>query len=187
MISSNPFRSIGWAQDDLFSVLAKKILTQGYSGENISSLITAASTGGISPDSLHIEQQFALNAQLKTTDSKYIAIEEAKKLVTAELPKLTPLKKYDSKRYSIKENINHFCAMILILSISLAEPEDAIEYFYKHSQERDLEIMLYEMLDIAALMRENEIWLKIYRDGIKRKIKPRDYLKKEYKIRNGEE
>lgn len=72
------FRSIGWDQPDLFSVLVKKTFEEGYSEEHISSLLVMETTGGLSRESLHIQQKMVLLSELKTSDTKYIAIEKAK-------------------------------------------------------------------------------------------------------------
>ena len=63
--------------------------------------------------------------ELKTSDVKYMVIEEAKKLVETQEVKLSGLGKYDGKRYYLETAINELCNMILITSIDLAEPEEA--------------------------------------------------------------
>ena len=77
--TDDPFRSIGWDQPELFSILVKKTFEEGYSEERISSLLVMAATGGLSRETLHIQQEMALLAELKTSDTKYMAMEEAKK------------------------------------------------------------------------------------------------------------
>lgn len=46
--------------------------------------------------------------ELKTSDVKHMAIEEAQKLID-ERKKLKGLKKYDSNRYYLEEEINNLC------------------------------------------------------------------------------
>lgn len=42
------------------------------------------------------------------------------------------------------------------------------------------EISIYRILNVVAWMDENELWIKVYEYGLKKKIEPRDSLQKEY-------
>lgn len=90
--TDDPFRSIGWEQQDFFGLLVGKTFAAGYSQEDISSLLLLAATGGLSRESLHIQQELVLLGELKTSDVKCIALEEARKLVDERIQKLTELK-----------------------------------------------------------------------------------------------
>ncbi|HAX52715.1 hypothetical protein [Muricomes intestini] len=178
--TDDAFRSIGWSQTELFHILVKKTFAAGYSRENIAALVLAASTGGLSMDSLHIEQQMALLSELNTADVKYMAIEEAKKLVSENIKKQSALKKYDNRRYRLDEAVNNLCDMILITYISLAEPEEGVSYYFEFCQEMDKEIVLYRALELADWMDEEDLWIDIYKYGIVKKIKPREKLVQQY-------
>ena len=89
-------------------MVAKRVLGTGYTRENISHLILYASTGGLSAESVHTDQQIVLLSELKTTDAKYIALEETKKLVDENAEKLKGLKKYDTQKYVMEDKINNF-------------------------------------------------------------------------------
>lgn len=178
--TEDPFRSIGWEQWKLYELLTKKTFAQGFSREDISRLVLLAATGGLSRESLHTNQQLVLIGQLRTSDVKYMAIEEAEKLIEEREGKLEGLGKYDNKRYFLEEGINELCGMVLMISIVLAEPDKGIIYYFKNCRRWDKEITLYCALQLADLMDADEVWLKIYEYGIKKKIKPRDYLCKEY-------
>lgn len=181
--TEDPFRSIGWEQPDLFALLVKKTFAAGYSRESISSLLLCAATGGLSRESLHIQQEMTLLGGLKTSDVKYMAMEEAKKLVEERTGKLASLKKYDNREYYLREAINELCGMVLLIAIELAEPEEGIEYYFMYSGEKNKEIVLYRALNIVNWMEKDDLWLKVYEYGIKKKIKPRDYLQVEYERR----
>lgn len=181
--TEDPFRSIGWKQPDLFALLVKKTFAAGYAREGISGLLLCAATGGLSGESLHIQQEMALLGGLKTSDVRYMAMEEAKKLVEERTGQLASLKKYDNREYYLREAINELCGMILMIAVELAEPEEGIEYYFKYSREKNREIVLYRALDIVDWMKEDDLWLKVYEYGIKVKIKPRDYLQAEYEKR----
>ncbi len=178
--TEDPFRSIGWDQQELYCLVAAKTFGAGYSKENIAEMVKAACTGGISRVSLYEEQEFALLTQLKTTDVKYLAIEAAKDFVKDREETLPSLKNHDSKLYYLEEEINNLCDLILMLSISLEETERGVKYYFKSSKEVRKEIILYRALQIAELMDEDSVWIEIYKYGLTKKIKPREELVEKY-------
>lgn len=185
--TDDPFRSIGWNQSDFFQLVVKKTFGDGYTREKISDLLLYAVSGGLSGESLHIFQEMVLLSQLNTSDVKYLAIEEAKKLVENRAGKLSAARKYDNKRFELEETINELCNMILIITIDLAEPEEGIVYYFNNCRETSKEIVLYCALEVADWMDgDNELWISIYRYGLKKKIKPREALVEEYKKRLAE-
>lgn len=178
--TDDAFRSVGWQQPDLFQMVVKKTFGDGYSREKVSALLLYSVSGGLSRESLHIEQESVLLAELKTSDVKYMAIEEARKLIDERKQKLKGLKKYDSKRYSLEEEINNLCDVILMTTIELAEPSSGIEYYFQNYERSDKEITLYCALKIADWVEDEELWIKIYEYGIGKKIKPREWLVGKY-------
>lgn len=181
--ADDAFRSIGWKQEDFFRLVVKGVLGTGYTRENISNLIIYASTGGLSAESLHEDQQIVLLSELKTTDAKYIALEETKKLVEENAEKHNGLKKYDRQKYVLEDKISNFSDMVLMIHIVLAELEEGISYYFKVNKEWQKEIILYRALRLAKWLNEDDSWLQIYEYGIKKKIKPREELVREYQER----
>lgn len=178
--TDDPFRSVGWEQPKLFLVLVKKTFSTGYSKENIKQMVQDACTGGLSTESLHIENMICLLGELKTSDVKFMAIEAAKELAGELENKLKALKKYDSGRYYMEEAIDNYCGMVLMISIQLAEKESGTAYFFSTSKESDKEITLYKALDYVDYVGEDETWKWVYEYGVKKKIKPRKSLTEEY-------
>lgn len=125
----------------MFSVVVKKTFEEGYSKECISSLLLMAASGGVSRESLHIQQEMVLLAELKTSDTKYMAVEEAKKLIEERKQQLKTVKKYSNREYDLKDCINNLCKMVLLLSIELAEVDTGVKYFFDNTQEYDREII----------------------------------------------
>lgn len=181
--TDDAFRSIGWKQEEFFQLVAKRVLGIGYTRENISRLILYASTGGLSAESLHIDQQIVLLSELKTTDAKYMALEEVKKLIDENVGKLGGLKEYATRKYALEDTTNHLCDMVLMIHIVLAELEEGISYYFKANRQREREIILYKALSLAEWLDEDDIWIQIYEYGIKKNIKPRDNLVREYQER----
>lgn len=184
--TEDPFRSIGWEQPDLFGLLVKKTFAAGYTREDISRLLLCACTGGLSRESLHIVQEMVLLQELKTSDVKYMAVEEAKKLVDERTGMLAGLKKYDSKRFSLEGAVDELCGMVLLITIALGEEEQGIDYYFKRSREEDKEIILYRALDRVDWMEKDDLWLKVYEYGVRKKIEPRKRLKEEYEKRKSQ-
>ena len=183
--TEDAFRSIGWEQQDLFELVVKKTFAAGYSRENISQLVLYATTNGLSRESLPVQQEFVLINGLRTSDVKMIAIEEVKKLIEERTSKLVRMGKYDDRRYHLEIEINELCTMFLALSITLAESEKGVEYYFKHAQNYNQEVTLYCALELIELMEEDDLWIKTYEYGVKKKIKPRDNLKTRYEELKG--
>lgn len=184
--TDDAFRSIGWEQPKLFELLVKKTFSEGYSREKIAQLILYAVTGGLSRESLHVEQETVLLGGLKTSDVKLIAIEESKKLVEEREEKLKEMSRYDHQRYYLENDVNELCSMILLVFIALGEAEEGIRYYFKHSQEQDQEITLYRVLQLINWMEAEDWWIKAYEYGISKKIKPRESLRIEYEKRKAD-
>lgn len=178
--TDDPFRSVGWTQTELFEMVVVKNFASGYSREKIAALLLDAASGGLSRESLHICQESVLLAELKTSDVKYIAIEEAQKLIEERKKKLRGFKKYDNKRYYLEEEVNELCGMILMIAIELAETASGIEYYFQNCERDDKEITLYCALDIINWMENDALWIQVYEYGIGKKIKPRNCLRDEY-------
>lgn len=175
------FRAIGRNQPKLYETLVKRTFAIGYTRENISHLLLLATTSGVSSDCLNLSHEIVLLGELKTSDVKYIALEEAQKLVEEKEAKKP--EDYDYRPYALIDDINELCNIIVLISIALAEPEDAILYYFEHFRGYDIEVTLYCILNLIDIMEEDELWIKTYEYGIREKIKPRDSLVTEYKCR----
>lgn len=127
------------------------------------------------------KRKLVLLDELKTSDVKYIAIEEAKKIVEEAERELSGLRKYDNRQYYLEEKVNECCAVIFIVSIRLAEPEKGMEYYFKHCRKNEKEIMLYCALNLVKCLEEDDLWIKVYEYGIQKKIMPRSSLQSEYR------
>lgn len=178
--TDDPFRSVGWEQPELFALVVQKTFATGYAREDISRLLLYATTGGVSRECLSVQQKLVLLGALKTSDVKYMTIEEAEKLVEEREKELAGLKKYDDRQYGLQHAINNLCGMIWLIYIELAEPETGIKYFFQHSRERDKEIVLYRALDIVEWVGDDKLWIEVYKYGLANKITPRNGLKDMY-------
>lgn len=178
--TEDPFRSIGWEQAALFELVVRKTFAAGYMREDISRLLLLSATGGLSMEALHIHQEMVLIDGLKTKDAKYMAIEEAQKLIGEKMGRLGKLKKYDSGRYHLEEAVNGFCDVILLLSDALAETVEGVEYYFKHHISDDQESALYHALRLIDDIEADELWIQVYEYGIEHKIKPAGHIQAKY-------
>lgn len=183
--TDDPFRSIGWEQSQFYELLVQKTFAAGYSREGIAQLLVSATEGGLSWDSLHIVQEMVLMSHLQTKDAQWMALEEAGKLIKEGQEKLKGLGKYDHKRYGLESVIGELCNVVLMLSVYLEEFDKGIEFYFKNSAESSKEVTLYRALNLLDTMEENELWIKAYELGIKKKIQPRDDLVRAYEYRKG--
>lgn len=184
--TDDPFRSIGWEQPDLFDLVVTKNFADGISRAKITQLLTCAVSGGLSRESVNKDQEIVLLRHLKISDVKYMAMEEAKKLVEEKEEELAALKKYDRRQYELESTVNELCNMIFLITIELGESEAGVQYFFAHYKQATKEITLYCALDLAYRMGEDELWLKVYEYGLRKKIKPRDSLRRIYEERKKE-
>ena len=183
--TEDAFRSVGWRQEELFHLLVSKTFGKGFSKENVAEMTIMACTGGLSREALYYGQQTVLLSELKTSDVKYMAMETIKEEVQKRKEKLPGLGRFDHQRYYLEEEINNFCDLFLMLSLSLAETEQGVKYYFKNSIEPQKEIILYRALEATDILGDDEAWIEIYKYGLLKKIKPRDELTKEYKEKSG--
>lgn len=172
--TEDAFRSIGWEQPELFRLLVKRTFADGYTREKISSLLWDSVSGGLSREAIYVMQEMVLMSELRTSDLKNMAIEEAQKLVEKKT------RRGVISDYETQDAVNELCGVVLMLSVELAEEEDGIRYYFANCKKRDLEVTLYCALDRMAWMGDDEMWLWVYDYGVKRKIKPREQLQREY-------
>lgn len=175
-----PFNSVGIAQLDLCQMVIAKVFSNGYTRENIRDILLMVTTGGLAQDTVHEELMCTMLGGLKTSDVKYMVIEEAKKLIEEREKKLNPRARYSSEQYNLIECINHLCQMVLMTGVSLCEAEPEVEYYFKHVHEREPEVALYTALHAIDYVEDDKMWLWTYEYAVKKKIKPREWLQKQY-------
>lgn len=180
--TNDPFQSVGIEQLDFYTMVAKKVLAIGYTEKNIETLLVCAATGGLSMNGLNLEQESALINLLDSQDSIYLSLKIAKEKIAELNDKLSKMSKYANNRYFIESDINNYCDFVLMAEIILKEDEEGISYYFDNCQEYDNEIILYRALNIAdSFSNDDKLWVQYYNYGLKKKVKPRDNLIKEYK------
>ena len=178
--TEDPFRSVGIEQTDLCRGVLINVFSSGYTRENIRDMLLMVTTGGLDRETLHIELEFLLLGELEVSDVKYMAIQEAKELIRGMEEELSAQTGYSSGRFQKEECINELCNMILMTAAALCEPEQEVEYYFKHCRESNKEIVLYRVLSMLQYMDDDKTWVWAYEYAVKKGIKPREELQEEY-------
>lgn len=181
--TDNPFWSVGIAQTELLDIVIKRKLGNGISQETIKASIDLVINSILDTNTLYSSLMLVLISNLKTPDSKELAIEQCKAL-KAELdrPKASKKSRFsDSSDYIRTEKVNNIAEMVFRLYVSLSEYEKAIKYYCDSNVEWDKEISLYVLLSLLREYELKEYWLREYDEAVKKGVNPRTALQNTYK------
>lgn len=179
--SDDPFQSIGIRQPDFYEMLVKRTFATGFTDEKIKNMLEDATLVFIDRDSLHSELEAIYADLLATSEVKYRALSIIKEYVEQFETELNQDKNNLShNNYRIKSFIEELCETMLIISILLNKPEDTVRYYWEHVHDLKKEITLYKILDTIREFGDEKLWIKVYEDGIKNNIQPRDSLSMHY-------
>lgn len=177
--SEDPFQSVGIRQPDFYSMLVKRTFATGFTDKNLKNMLEDATTVYIDRNSLHIELEAIYVNALPTSDLKYKAIAFIKEYVNRYESEIKAAK-HSRDTYQLKYTIEEMCETMLLLSIYLCEPEDAVAYYWQHDYESKKEVTLYKILDTIGCYGDEKLWIRVYEEGLKKGITPRDSLKMRY-------
>lgn len=179
--SEDPFQSVGIRQPDFYDMLIRRTFATGFTDDNLKNMLEDATLVYIDRNSLHIELEAIYAAALPTSDLKYKAIEFIKEYVEHYGTELKSKSKYSHDSYRIKSFIEELCETMLLISIFLCEPEEAVAYYWQHVHDSNKEITLYKILDTIDRYGDGKLWISVYEAGLKDGIAPRDSLEKQYR------
>jgi hypothetical protein len=182
--TDNPFRSVGIEQTDLLDSIIKRKLANGIGKECVRSAISLVINSNVDRETLTSSLINVLLANLKSTDSKELAIEQCM-AVKEELEGQKPnsSRKSSSSNFSEyyhKEKINNLVEMLFKLYMALCEYDKAIAYFNRNNMERDKEVALYVLLSHLFNYDLKEHWLNEYDRALKNGVEPREALKRTF-------
>ncbi len=180
--SEDPFQSIGIRQPDFYSMLVSRTFASGFTDENLKNMLEDATLVFTDLNSLHIELEVIYVAAIPTSDLKYKVIEYIKEYVLKyETSLKLDKKKHSNNTYWTKEHIEELCRTMLLISLSLCEPDKAISYFWKHVREKNKEVILFKMLYTIGSYDNYKLWIRVYEDALKKGIVPRESLEEKYR------
>lgn len=183
--TEDTFYSIGMEQGALLDLVIKKNFENGIDRESISRMVSIATGVGVSTTTLCSSLLVVLASNLKTTDSREIAIEEARaqsEKLDNEWNSLSGRKSSWSSMasYERKEKIEHLTELIFRLYVDLCEYDEGIKYYKKHIQNSDREVDLYYLLHLLFEYDLRDYWIREYEAAVKKKVKPRESLQSVY-------
>ncbi len=179
--TEDPFQSIGIRQPDFYEMLVNRTFATGFTDAKIRNMLEDAALVFIDRNSLNSELEAIYAASLTTSDLKYKALGFIREYVEQYEAEIAIQKKNRSNNsYRIRCYIEELCETMLMISILLYEPEDAVEYYWQHDKESDKEITLYKILDTIRQFGDEKLWIRVYEDGLKKNIKPRNSLQELY-------
>lgn len=183
--TEDTFYSIGMEQEELLDLVIKKNFENGIDRESISRMISIATGVGVSSNTLCSSLLVVLVSNLKTTDSRKIAIEEARAQSgrleqewNSLSQKTSSWSRMDS--YERKEKIEHLTELIFRLSVNLCEYDEGIDYYKKHIQDSNSEVDLYCLLQLLFEYNLRDYWMREYEAAVKKKVEPKESLKRVY-------
>ncbi len=184
--TEDPFRSVGIEQTALLDTVIARMLGSGINKESVKAAISLVIESGVDRETLHSHLIMVLVKNLKSTDSKELAVGQSE-VLKAELynSKPDPSKAawiMDSFDFNRKEKIKKLVETVFRLKIALCEYDEAIKYFNCNYVELDKEISLFILLRLLLEYELKEYWLREYDQALKRGIKPRETLRKAYKF-----
>lgn len=183
--TEDPFRSVGIEQTLSINIVLSRILGSGISKDSVKRAIELVINSRVDRETLPSYLIMELINNLKTTDSKEIAIQQCIS-VKAELkkPKQDERKKLwlsDSSDYQHIEKSNNLTEMVFRLNMSLNEYDEGIRYYNENCIDRDKEVTLYKLLGLLLEYELKDHWLREYELALKRGVKPRETLIKTQK------
>lgn len=182
--TDNPFRSVGIEQTSLLETVIAIRLDCGINQDKIKSVINLVINNTADRETLHSSLICVLIMNLKSSDSKEMAVEQCKQLIKElQKSKQASSKKswlLDSSDYQREEKINNLVEMVFRINIELCEFDEATRFFNKNYIERNAEITLYVLLKFLWEYELKELWIHEYENALKNGVKPREKLIKIY-------
>jgi hypothetical protein len=177
--TDNPFRSVGIVQTHLLDTVISRILGEGISESSLKTAIELTVKGYVDRETLHEELNITLVSNIKTPDSRIMALQQCKVIREKLCQSRKALKRGESD-YKIEEEINNLANIEFRINASLCEYDTAIKNFKKHYSTYDKEILLYILLGLLMEYNLMKHWILEYNDALTKGIDPRKTLVNTY-------
>lgn len=173
------FRALGVSQSDYYDTIVKRILSKGYTKDNLNKCIDLLEITK-SPYEMSYDMYGMLVSNLKTTDVKEMTIKLLQSKIDSLKIDLASIKD-DYVEFYLKEDINDYVQCVLEINLLLGEYQEGIKYFQKNYFEEIKEIKEYVLLNVLESYDLKNEWIKEY-ESKKDKIKFRDSINEQYAI-----
>ncbi|MBR2811836.1 MAG: hypothetical protein IKD69_10680 [Solobacterium sp.] len=181
--TDQPFQSVGIPQAELFETLCRHVLAEPGRPEFRDQLIRQACACSLDAVTLHQELISILVSIFDTQSLRDDIITRTKKIILEEKKKIQGRNSryIGSEDYWIRDSINKFTLLVLYALILSEKAEEGCTFFWENDQNDPAEVSLNILLNVLKLFKRFDLWVKEYENAVrKRKINPRDSLKKEY-------
>ncbi|GAU78834.1 hypothetical protein F3D3_3469 [Fusibacter sp. 3D3] len=182
--TDNPFRSIGMDQTELLYTVIARRFSSGIKQDKVKAVLESVITSNVDRETLSSSLISVLIQNLKSSESKEMAIEQSKLLMDGFMrTKQTALKMKPATRhsdYERKEKINKLVEIVFRLNIELSEYDKAIQFYNKYHNEIDAEINLFILLKWLEAYELKALWLREYDRARKNGVQPRIILSNVY-------
>ncbi len=173
------FRALGVAQDEYYDVIIKRVLSLGYTKENLKFCVDLLEIPK-DPYELSYDMFKVFIVNLKTLDDKLLAIDIINTKVEGFNTEIKAIKdRYSSKKYDLEETKNCFVKCSLEIYCDIGEATKGIKYFDKYYTGEEKEVKEYILLEILDRLSLQEEWIKEYESKIN-KIDFRESLRERY-------
>ncbi len=173
------FRALGVAQDEYYDVIIKRILSLGYTKENLKFCIDLLEVPK-DPYELSYDMFEVFIENLKALDDKLLAIDIINTKVEGFNTEIKAIKdKYSSKKYDLEEIKNCFAKSSLEIYCDIGEAAKGIKYFDKYYTGIEKEVKEYILLEMLDKLSLKEEWIKEYESKMN-KIDFRESLRERY-------
>jgi hypothetical protein len=90
------------------------------------------------------------------------------------------------KKYRTTKMLQNLAELGFMCHMALCDYDEAVGYFRRHQVEENPEISLYVLLRLIEGRGNNELWVQTYEESIRRGVRPREELKRQYDAKRRE-
>ena len=180
--TDDPFRSVGIAQERLYSIIVQMIRRDAPPKKWVAKAIALAIEHSPGRGYMHQELSLALLDHLNTAPLKELAIEEAERFLAdakAQL-RLVTKKSRDAwnKENALSSKIESLTELVLYCRFALSEYEEGAQFFLQHDPSSSREVTYFRLLLRLLRADQKDLWLRFYQQAIREGVPVRDSLLK---------
>jgi hypothetical protein len=187
-----PFSAVGFTQPELLEIVLGKLFANGPTREAVRLAVYIILESHVDRETLHQQLQYPLLCQLKTSDTRLLALEECEFFMTHFKDPLsrpyasewfTPTYSRENWGIDFSPSVTEHCAeLYLRIAIALSEYDKGVRYFKKHRGLSRPEVNLYRLLHVLGEYLDDGpemvgVWLKAYDAAVARGVEPRSELR----------
>ncbi len=178
--TEDPFRSVGIAQERLYSIIVQMIRRDAPPKKWVAKAIALAIEHSLGRETLHETLWLALLDHLNTAPLKELAIEEAEQLLADARTQLRLVTKKSNdawnKEYAARNKIESLTELVLYCRFGLSEYEEGAQFFLQHDPSSSREVTYYRLLSRLLRADQKDLWLRFYQQATREGVPVRNSL-----------